>query len=830
MTNGNRDLLVETCRQIAELMIWGDQNDETFFDFFAEKRVLAKFVEILSQPKGRSGTLAAQLLQSLSIMLQNIRQETSVYFLLSNHYVNELIRLDLDFSDEEVLAYYISFLKTLSLKLNVSTVQFFFQPASDSSPASFPLFTRAIEFARHPESMVRAAVRTLTLNVLSIPDQSVREFVLSDGPSSFLDDVVTALQLQTVALHRCLRGEEKSGEHIDSAVAELGDLLCYCSDALQFDFSKLRSKLASKLWFDFLEPIVLRSVASASDDPLPSSSFPAEQPLPSSATPSPSGKADEERDRNDAEGEGEDDAGANGDKAANEPASIRPSVANGEHEQEHPIGATAALYVLSRALLSLRERHLSNALAAALVSSNHSTEAEDNLRRIVDDGESGKQEWRELRESCWNGLLHCANKGHDGMAYAAVIAIVALVKNREVEDGLLKRAGVIPSKHQRTPSLEEGIDSVPAYKGHQSRLANVEPGRSQDASKESSPGQGAGNRREELSRALIACLKRPTIGAHSAWAAAWMLRTLLPSGSHLRRGEERALQSACDLVASRVESHLEGIWGDAVIPVVEREWTKARQAMQVPNLNDDTVALLIRSESAKAGAPDDQKATLPIRPSTSGGLPEFEAAENLAACTLSRSRCLMALHMARDSIFSGAMEHSPPLEKPHQGEILPASSVLEGAEIDVATRDSFQCRVAFERGRERAVCLCSACAAVPGCEWAVTTLLVLAEPLPSNPSKAVIRSSAPACGAQPFVDKAHPRWLHMRVRSSPQALLEHASYPGRKRLVDGRWTLAFQDEEAASKARGFADSCAQSSLTALLHVASPLLRGARGEE
>ena len=50
----------------------------------------------------------------------------SLYYLLSNNHINDLIVHPFDFSDDEVTAYYVSFLKTLSLKLNQSTLQFFF--------------------------------------------------------------------------------------------------------------------------------------------------------------------------------------------------------------------------------------------------------------------------------------------------------------------------------------------------------------------------------------------------------------------------------------------------------------------------------------------------------------------------------------------------------------------------------------------------------------------------------------------------------------------------------------------------------------------------------
>ena len=47
-------------------------------------------------------------------------------FLLSNNYINDLITYHWDFTNEDVLANYVSFLKTISLKLNARTIQFFF--------------------------------------------------------------------------------------------------------------------------------------------------------------------------------------------------------------------------------------------------------------------------------------------------------------------------------------------------------------------------------------------------------------------------------------------------------------------------------------------------------------------------------------------------------------------------------------------------------------------------------------------------------------------------------------------------------------------------------
>lgn len=68
-----------------------------------------------------------QVLQTLSILIQNIRSETAIFYIFSGDLINSIMALRFNFEDDEVLGYYINLLKTISLKFNASTVQFFFQ-------------------------------------------------------------------------------------------------------------------------------------------------------------------------------------------------------------------------------------------------------------------------------------------------------------------------------------------------------------------------------------------------------------------------------------------------------------------------------------------------------------------------------------------------------------------------------------------------------------------------------------------------------------------------------------------------------------------------------
>ena len=50
---------------------------------------------------------------------------------MSNNHVNQIISHQYDFGNEEILAYYMTFLKTLSLRLTPSTILFFYNEVND---------------------------------------------------------------------------------------------------------------------------------------------------------------------------------------------------------------------------------------------------------------------------------------------------------------------------------------------------------------------------------------------------------------------------------------------------------------------------------------------------------------------------------------------------------------------------------------------------------------------------------------------------------------------------------------------------------------------------
>ncbi|CAH2234784.1 protein CLEC16A homolog isoform X5 [Pararge aegeria] len=263
VSESNRGILVESLRCIAEILIWGDQNDSSVFDFFLEKNMLSYFLRIMRQKCGGSSYVCVQLLQTLNILFENIRNETSLYYLLSNNHVNSIIVHKFDVSDEEVMAYYISFLKTLSLKLNNHTIHFFY----NEHTKDFPLYTEAIKFFNHPETMVRIAVRTLTLNVYRVQDASMLRFIRDRTAAPYFSNLVWFIGKHILELNACVRNDadHQSQQKLDDLVAEHLDHLHYINDILCLNIPDLNDVLTEHLLHKLLIPLYIYSLTSESN-------------------------------------------------------------------------------------------------------------------------------------------------------------------------------------------------------------------------------------------------------------------------------------------------------------------------------------------------------------------------------------------------------------------------------------------------------------------------------------------------------------------------------------------------------------------------------------
>jgi protein CLEC16A len=265
--------IVELLRVLSEFLIYSDQNRTDasgagstigsppaavdfaasastagiFFDYFCEKNILALLLQL-----GESAPRVAvqiQLLQTLSILVQNIATRTSLYYLLSNNYVNKLLECPFAYDrDDDVRDWFVTLLKALSLRLNEDTVQFFF----DAEHNSFPLYAQALRFGRCGETMIKVAVKTLMLNVLKVEDDRVRRFLLEYQKMAYFADVVETANEMALKIQGLLNIWTPTAsavtEKLEEAIDAYMDHCYYLQDMLDVNLPELCYKIGELLF------------------------------------------------------------------------------------------------------------------------------------------------------------------------------------------------------------------------------------------------------------------------------------------------------------------------------------------------------------------------------------------------------------------------------------------------------------------------------------------------------------------------------------------------------------------------------------------------------
>jgi protein CLEC16A len=149
----------EVIQYVIEYLIYGDKHDSSIFDIFCEFNFMNEFI-YLSNLNNRSINL--QIIKSFSVLILNLTNTTTLYYIFSNNFINQIITNDYEKYDDDFLSYYVNFIKSLSLKIDTTTIQFFFHKGLNS----FPLLQSALKLYNHNDPMIKNVVRNIILTVL----------------------------------------------------------------------------------------------------------------------------------------------------------------------------------------------------------------------------------------------------------------------------------------------------------------------------------------------------------------------------------------------------------------------------------------------------------------------------------------------------------------------------------------------------------------------------------------------------------------------------------------------------------------------------------------
>ncbi|XP_011627149.1 uncharacterized protein LOC18444455 isoform X1 [Amborella trichopoda] len=256
----NKDFVGDLLRSVVEIVIYGDQHDPLIFEYFMERQGLAQFLRILKISEALS--IEVQLLQSLSIMIQNLNSENAIYYCFSNGYIDNIIIHPFKFDDGELAPYYVSFLRTVSGKLDGHTICLLLK-VQDEVAVSFPLYTEAIKFAYHEEKMIQIAVRALTLSIYNINDEILHTFITTPPRSEYFSDFVQYLRSRCYKLDILINATKNDHTHMKELLQEtdkIMDDLYYCNDILGVGVTHLSKLITKSVLTSLILPVLLPSL------------------------------------------------------------------------------------------------------------------------------------------------------------------------------------------------------------------------------------------------------------------------------------------------------------------------------------------------------------------------------------------------------------------------------------------------------------------------------------------------------------------------------------------------------------------------------------------
>ena len=227
---------------VTFLMDCDKVKDQNFFNYFCELHLM----DDLKQLNALSiYQINYTVIQSLSFLLVNISNTQYLYYLFSNNCINEIILNDVTKYDDEYLSYYINLLKSLSIRIDSETIQFFF----DETTYSFPLVDQALKLYNHSNAMISTVVHNIVLAILNIKYTPIKEYFLKLPTVSYFIFIVC--RLRDTSQNFIMNGSDQ-----DSYEDVIDDLM-YINDIMGMKIEKINHILINAMFYYYIMPILM---------------------------------------------------------------------------------------------------------------------------------------------------------------------------------------------------------------------------------------------------------------------------------------------------------------------------------------------------------------------------------------------------------------------------------------------------------------------------------------------------------------------------------------------------------------------------------------------
>ena len=209
--------------------------------------------------------ISFSILECIYILLTNIQNTGLIFYLYSTKYqtyvpgeylniIDKIISIDAK-KKEEFLTYQVNFIKSLTLKLNIDCIDFFF----DKNKNQFPILNKAFSLYDNKDAMIRSVVKNIFLTILKIKNDALRRFITDFPNNIYYPNII--FQLRNIIMKLSLvnffdNWETKSIDKFRDEHDNLVDNMYYIGDLLLIDIQNVNFILINCILNEIILPLV----------------------------------------------------------------------------------------------------------------------------------------------------------------------------------------------------------------------------------------------------------------------------------------------------------------------------------------------------------------------------------------------------------------------------------------------------------------------------------------------------------------------------------------------------------------------------------------------
>ena len=262
---GNPELetLNKTLGELQGYLLVADRkNLSEYYTHFYQLDFLSIFNNFLEKNIERLTFLILQMINFLTTNIQNKELLEYIYKKkfptkiagINLNIIDKLISLDTK-KNEEYLTYQINFIKSLTLKINIDSLNYFY----DCNINQFPILTKSLSLYNYTDPLIRNVVKNIFLAIIKIENQNLREFLISFPINLYYSNIIFQLKNSIISLSQVNLGENEGSKAMNKLQKEhdfIIDTIFYIADLISLNIEKINFILINCLVNEIIFPLL----------------------------------------------------------------------------------------------------------------------------------------------------------------------------------------------------------------------------------------------------------------------------------------------------------------------------------------------------------------------------------------------------------------------------------------------------------------------------------------------------------------------------------------------------------------------------------------------